>query len=373
MLVRCGSVERLNFAEVMMMKRQIAEALAVLMIASAGAFPAMADEWDLSEDGKHWMYFDYAGEPLTDEWIEVNGKTYYLDTKGYMKTGWVTNKGEGTRHYMGEDGAMLTDTFTPDDKYVGPDGAVVTAYDNYRKKVKAEIKKAAKTKKKSSTAGSSKTAGSAAASSGEKKRYFLLTDLNRDGYQDLVVTERTAQEEAQTMQQAAAAAAGRGVPLEQLGASLGVTQDQALGQLITNGNLIEIAVWDPEEGKFQLSAEFDETGEVDKSTLYLDPEGQGIWLEIRDDEDNLRLFQMEMDTSRFENVWSFAVTLDDWGGALYQLNGEEEDKAFWDMYMAEALQARGNTPLSGYLAATDENVTGQVDLLLTEEELDKWQ
>ncbi len=347
-------------------KRQIAGCLAVLMMASAGAFPAMADEWDRSEDGKHWMYFDYSGEPLMDEWIEVNGKTYYLDAKGYMKTGWVTNQGEGTRHYMGEDGAMLTNTFTPDNRYVGPDGAIVEAYDNYRKKVKAEVKKALKTKSKKKSSG-------AAASGGERKRYFLLTDLNQDGYQDIVVTERTAQEEANTIQTAAAVAAGRGVAFEQLGASLGISQAQALGQFITDGNLIEIAVWDPEEGKFQLAAEFDETGEGERSTLYQDPGGQGIWLEIREDEENLRIFQMEMDTSRFESMWSFSLKLDEWGGALYCLNGSEEDKAYWDMTMAEARQAVGNMPLSGYQEATDENVAALVDLLLTEDELGMWQ
>lgn len=355
------------------MKRQAAGCLAVLVMASA-AFPAMADEWDRSEDGKHWMYFDYSGEPLMDEWIEVDGKTYYLDSKGYMKTGWVSNQGEGTRHYMGEDGAMLTNTFTPDNRYVGPDGAILEAYDNYRKKVKSEIKKASKTKKKSS--GTKKGAGAGsqgAASPEETKRYFLLTDLNQDGYRDIVVTERTAWEEAQTIQTAAAAAAGRGVALEQLGMSLGISQAEALGQFITDGSLIQIAVWDPEEGKFQLAAEFDETGEGERSTLYQDPGGQGIWLEIREDEENLRLFQLEMETSRFENVWSFSTELDDWGGALYCLNGSEEDKAFWDMTMAEARQAVGNLPLRGYQEATDENVAAQVDLLLTEDELGMWQ
>ena len=49
---------------------------AALAAALAVSTPALADEWDLSEDGKYWMYFDYSGEPLQDEWIEVEGKIY---------------------------------------------------------------------------------------------------------------------------------------------------------------------------------------------------------------------------------------------------------------------------------------------------------
>ena len=49
--------------------------------------------WDLSENGKHWMFFYSPGNPAEDEWIEYEGKEYYLDSKGYMKTGWVTDKG----------------------------------------------------------------------------------------------------------------------------------------------------------------------------------------------------------------------------------------------------------------------------------------
>lgn len=105
--------------------------------------PVFGDEWDLSEDGQYWMYYGYSDEPLKDEWIEDGGKTYYVDSNGYMKTGWVSNQDDGNRYYMGEDGAMVMNAFTPDDRYVGPEGVAVEKYDTYRKAVKAEINKAA--------------------------------------------------------------------------------------------------------------------------------------------------------------------------------------------------------------------------------------
>lgn len=123
------------------MKRQLAGALFAFVFAVGGVFPAMASEWELSEDGKHWMYCTSPGNPLKDEWLEDNGKLYYLDAKGYMKTGWVTDKESKKKYYMGADGAMCRSTFSDNDRYVGADGTQVEAYDAYRKAVKSELKK----------------------------------------------------------------------------------------------------------------------------------------------------------------------------------------------------------------------------------------
>ena len=77
--------------------------------------------WDLSENGKHWMFFYSPGNPAEDEWIEYEGKEYYLDSKGYMKTGWIYWNGKS--YYCSENGDMLTDCMTPDNYLVGADGA----------------------------------------------------------------------------------------------------------------------------------------------------------------------------------------------------------------------------------------------------------
>lgn len=92
------------------MRKQMAGILCGLMMAAAGVMTAQADDWALSDDGKHWMYMESPGDPVKDEWIEDGEKLYYVDAKGYMKTGWVTNKEEGKKYYMGPDGAMA---FTP--------------------------------------------------------------------------------------------------------------------------------------------------------------------------------------------------------------------------------------------------------------------
>ena len=81
---------------------------------------------------------------------------------------------------------------------------------------------------------------------------------------------------------------------------------------------------------------------------------------------------MEYDSTVFENVWSFTMDLDDWGGAVYRMNGDEEDRSVWEQCIAQARSRRGNTPVTGYLPATDDNLAAQVDLLLTEEEGKMW-
>ncbi|NBH73012.1 hypothetical protein D3Z51_13440 [Clostridiaceae bacterium] len=311
------------------MKRWVA-ACCALVFGAAAAFPAMAGEWELTEDGKYWNYCESPGNPIKDEWIEDNGKTYYLDSSGKMKTGWVTEEDSGNRYFMGEDGAMCRNAFTKDDRYVGADGLRVERYDNYRKAVKSELKKAArkKTSKQSSRRGAASAKGVE-----ERQQYFLMADLNLDEYMDLVVTEGTEE----------------------------------------NMSLVEIAIWDPEEEKFQLSAEFDEPEEgTVRSNLYRDPQGETVWLELAEPNGDLRLFQMADQDSGFKSVWSFAMELDDWGGPVYLVNGQEEDKEEWDQDMAEALRTRGNEVMGGYLPATDENIKAQVDRVLTEEELGLW-
>ena len=218
-------------------------------------------------------------DPVTDDFIEVDGKTYYLDAKGYMKTGWVTDKSSGNRYYMGQDGAMYRNAFTPDDRYVGPEGTEIT-----------------------------------------------------DGYRDLVVTDA----------------------------------------LENGGSILKIAVWDTGEEKLQLSAEFDVPGSGDRNTLYLDPEGEGVWLEIVRSGSDISLFQMKYDSSMFESIWEFKMETDDWGGPVYYANDSEEDRYYWETLMNQAMEKRGNTPLTGYLPATDENIKSQLDLVLSEEELRMW-
>lgn len=305
------------------MNKRAALILGSLAWMMAGAFPAAAGEWELSENGKYWTYCTSPGNPVKDEWIEEEGKTYYLDKSGRMKTGWVKNEEDGKKYYMGEDGAMCFNTFSKDDRYVGPEGTQIEAYDKYRKAVKAEIKKASKKKKTDRQTDSSQV----------RQSYFLLSDLNLDGYQDLVVMEGTEESKS----------------------------------------LVEITIWNQEEGKFLLSAEFDEPeGGTGRSNVYVGPEGETVWLEIVEPNGDMRLFQMADQEVQFKHVWSFVLEKDDWDEIEYRVNGHVEDRQTWDEYLAEALRERGNAVLTGYLPATEENIKAQVDRVLTEDELDLW-
>ncbi len=357
-----------------------------MMVLGSLCMPVFGDEWDLSEDGRYWQYYGYQDEPLKDEWIEDKGKTYYVDQNGNMKTGWVTNSNDGNRYYMGEDGAMVKNAFTPDDRYVGPEGITMEKYDTYRKAVKAEINKAARQGRsgRSSAGGRNSAGGKTSASTDAQEKvmqpYFLLADLNRDNYKDLVVMYAYEPEAAAESQDAA----GQTQTGQNAGGQALTGQSTATGQALAenptiqpagpvSGNLVEIVVWNPEEETFQLAAEFDETGEGEYSTLYIDPNGEGIWLEITENEESVRLFQMEVDTARFKGEHSFSMELDDWGGAEYFIDGSAEEKSVWDEELYRARLRRGSLPLSGYLLVNDENMKKEIDRELLEGDLYLWE
>ena len=89
-------------------------------------------------DSKGWKYKLGDGTYIKSNFKKINDATYYFNSNGYMLTGWqkikdnyyffttsgamVTNAWVGN-YYLGSDGIMLTNTFTPDGYYVGADGA----------------------------------------------------------------------------------------------------------------------------------------------------------------------------------------------------------------------------------------------------------
>lgn len=300
------------------MRKQMAGLIFGLLIASTSAMTAQADDWMLSDNGKHWMYMRSPDDPVKDEWIEDGDKLYYVDSSGYMKTGWVTNKDDGEKYYMGADGAMVFNAFAADGRYVGPDGTGVEEYDKYRKAIRSELKNNPLKKK--------------TAASQLLQQYFLVTDLNRDGYRDLVVM------------------CGEQGP----------------------ESLLKVAVWDSEDKKLQLAAEFDVPSQGEKGTLYLDPEGEEVWLEITEPSGEMSLLQLMRGTPLFDHVWSFTLRNDEDGYPRFYVNEVEEDRETWELLMSRARQQRGNMPVSGYLPVTDENIQVQVDLVLDERELKMW-
>ena len=83
----------------------------------------------LDQDGKYvrnaftpdGYYCGSDGAYVTNCWVKVNGKYYYMNAVGKVtKNAWVGS------YYLGSDGAMLTNTYTPDGYYVGSDGLWTT-------------------------------------------------------------------------------------------------------------------------------------------------------------------------------------------------------------------------------------------------------
>ena len=89
-----------------------------------------AGSYYLGPDGKYvknqftpdGYYCGADGVYVTNRWIVVDGKDYYMNAYGKMtKEAW-----QGA-YYLGSDGAMLTNAFTPDGYYCGANGAYLTS------------------------------------------------------------------------------------------------------------------------------------------------------------------------------------------------------------------------------------------------------
>ncbi len=116
---------------------------------------AMATGWQ-KDDGK-WYYLNSSGAMAKSAWVKSGGSWYHFDNNGVMQTGWLKDgrttyylkssgamatgwqeiegewyyfSGDGSmakskwvgNYYLGSDGAMLTNTVTPDGYRVGSNG-----------------------------------------------------------------------------------------------------------------------------------------------------------------------------------------------------------------------------------------------------------
>ena len=82
-----------------------AAALSVLM-----AFPAFAGTW--KDVNGRWRYQRGAEKYASQEWLNLDGKRYYIGSDGFMVTGWFTDE-DGNRYYLspvsdGTQGRMVT-------------------------------------------------------------------------------------------------------------------------------------------------------------------------------------------------------------------------------------------------------------------------
>lgn len=78
----------------------------------------MKNNWLFVNNG--YYFFGKDGKMVRDNWVKFKNKYYYLLPSGSMAINqWVDN------YYVGQDGAMLTNTVTPDGNSVGGDGKII--------------------------------------------------------------------------------------------------------------------------------------------------------------------------------------------------------------------------------------------------------
>lgn len=91
--------------KILRLNRIIASALLLFTMAVLNPISANA-EW--KQDSKGWKYSE--GNSYAKGLRDIDGKTYYFDSNGYMKTGWIQDNYYGTWHYFYSNGAMAYNT-----------------------------------------------------------------------------------------------------------------------------------------------------------------------------------------------------------------------------------------------------------------------
>ena len=301
--------------------------------------------WELDEKTKRWMYAINPGEYLCDQWFYDEGKEYYLDANGYMKTGWFTDSGDGNKYYLGEDGAKCYNTFTADDKYVGPEGTQLELFDNYRKAVKKELK------------------------SFKKGKYaFLLEDFNDDGYRDFAVMNCGATDEILTaLKQAKAQTVSAG------GAAPAISAEQQVFADSLN-QILQVSVWESEQKKFVIAAEadLDVNGEK-KSWLAFNDQSDTAWLVMEDHAaESTTFYSLEEDGSYFGQRYDFTVGKNQWGDKTWLIDGHEEGKQVWKEELAYMTGRVGSSLNTRFVPLTEENINQAADRAPTKEEIFLW-
>lgn len=82
-----------------------------------------APGWIYEKEAKAWTYRLGIDKMAKEQWVLVREHWYYLDSNGYMLTGW--QEIDGKWYYLQEDGSCAINTLTPDGYRVGKDGVWV--------------------------------------------------------------------------------------------------------------------------------------------------------------------------------------------------------------------------------------------------------
>lgn len=80
--------------------------------------------WAQSPENGRWWYDNGDGTYPANAWKLIGGKWYFFDAQGYMQTGWI--QWDGKEYYCSENGDMQVNCMTPDNYWVGEDGAKIS-------------------------------------------------------------------------------------------------------------------------------------------------------------------------------------------------------------------------------------------------------
>lgn len=104
------------------MKKRFAMALMTMALSVALAVPAYAGTWKYMNE--KWKYQRGANKYAYNEWIEDQGKSYFIGNDGYMRTGW--QQIDGQWYYLDDTGVMQNGWFKDNEKwyFLLPNGAM---------------------------------------------------------------------------------------------------------------------------------------------------------------------------------------------------------------------------------------------------------
>lgn len=84
-----------------------------------GATGSTGGYWCLDQYG--WWYRNQNGSYTVNNWQVIDGLYYFFNDSGYMRVGWIPWNNKW--YYCGPDGALMSNTRTPDGYFIGGDGA----------------------------------------------------------------------------------------------------------------------------------------------------------------------------------------------------------------------------------------------------------
>lgn len=108
-------------------KKLLASAMALTVIASAFAVPVSAD-W--VQNSGRWQYQQASGSCIKGRFQRLSGKWYMFDADGYMVTGWYNLPGTSNWYYLQPDGSAVISDWVFDNGwyYIGSDGIMITGW-----------------------------------------------------------------------------------------------------------------------------------------------------------------------------------------------------------------------------------------------------